>query len=410
MAETVLSRNWPAAVRSLRHRDFRALWFGLIISAVGTWMQIVAQSLLVLRLSRGSAFALGVVSLAQALAFFLFALIGGGSSDRLDRRRLLLVTQSLMMVLALTMGLLTITGVIQVWMIVLIAFGSGAVLSFDQPARAALISTLVPREDLLNAISLQSTVFNGAATLGPAFAGIAIDAIGLPANFFLNALSFAPVLVTLAVIRSPQGQTAVRGKLVAQIREALGTVKRDPVLPYMLTSYGVLLFAAPSLPLLLPVLAVRNLHISASTLGFLFSAAGCGAVLGALFLAITSDIGGKSPVLFGAFTAWVTSLIFVGFSRTVVASFVALVVFGMSQSIIGTITSTLLQIRVPPEQRGRVMSLNTLLIMGVRPLGDFPAGGLINLVGAPITAAVSAIVVGVMAFSLFAKHAALRTL
>jgi MFS family permease len=404
-------QSWPAAFRSLQYRDLRILWIGLIISAVGTWMQIVAQSLLVLRLTHNSGLALGIVSLAQSLAFFLFALVGGGFADRLERRRLLLVTQSLLMGLALVMGVLTIAGEIQLWMIIIIAFLSGAILSFDQPARAALISSLVPEKDLLNAISLQSAVFNGASTLGPALAGFTVDAIGLPANFFINALSFLAVLTSLLFIRPPKSVAAnVRLKLLTQIREALVAVKRDTVLPSLLLSYGILLFSGPSLPLLLPVLAVRNLHITPTTLGFLFSAAGLGAVLSALFLTSLSDALNKSVLVFGAFAVWASSLICIGFSRIVVVTFIALVIFGMSQSAIGAITSTILQTRAAQHMRGRVMSLNTLLIMGVRPLGDFPAGALISLWGAPFTAAVSATIVGVAVLSLFLSRPALRTL
>src|SRR6266567_710847 len=164
--------------RALQYRNFRLLWISLIVSSVGTWMQIVAQSLLVLQITHGSALALGIVALAQSLSFFLFALIGGGVADRVDKRRFLLLTQSLSMCLAFTFGILTLTGVIQVWMIVLLAFCSGTILSFDQPTRSSLIPMLVPHKDLMNAISLQSTVFNGAAVLGPALAGIAIGLLG----------------------------------------------------------------------------------------------------------------------------------------------------------------------------------------------------------------------------------------
>src|SRR5438094_4370355 len=138
--------------RALGYRDFRLLWISLIVSSVGTWMQIVAQSLLILQITHGSALALGIVSLAQATSFFLFALIGGGVADRVDKRRFLLVTQSLSMLLAFIFGILTITGVIQVWMVVVLAFCSGTILSFDQPTRSSLVPILVPKEDLMNAM------------------------------------------------------------------------------------------------------------------------------------------------------------------------------------------------------------------------------------------------------------------
>lgn len=377
-----------------------------MVSAVGTWMQIVAQSLLVLQLTQGSAFALGLVSLAQACAFFLFALAGGGFADRLDRKRLLFTTQSILMLLALLIGLLTVAGIIRVWMIVAVAFFSGAALSFDQPTRAALISSLVPVEDLLNAVSLQSAVFNGAATLGPALAGIVIARTGLSANFFLNAASYLPVLAGLAFISPPKLAAAKnRPKLMTQIGEALRTVKRDDVLPRLLLAYGTLLFCAPSLPLLLPVLAVKVLHIDARALGILFSAAGAGAVIGALLLATVSGSANRKLMVCLAFAAWSIGFAVTGLSRAIVLTFIALIGVGVSQSAIGAITSTLLQTRVPHEQRGRVMSLNTLLIMGIRPLGDFPAGALISLIGAPFTAAASAAVVALAAgFLLFKRR------
>lgn len=204
--------------RALQYRNFRLLWISLIVSSVGTWMQIVAQSLLILQITHGSALALGIVALAQSSSFFLFALIGGSVADRVDKRRFLLMTQSLSMGLAFLYGVLTLTGVIQVWMIVLLAFCSGSVLSFDQPTRSSLIPMLVSRQDLMNALSLQSTVFNGAAVVGPALAGIAIGAlasagyalgltgslIGYAGNFLLNGVSYFGVLFVLYFIRVPR--------------------------------------------------------------------------------------------------------------------------------------------------------------------------------------------------------------
>src|SRR6266702_3628585 len=176
--------------RALQYRDFRLLWTGLAVSAVGTWMQIVALSLLVLDITHGSAVALGTLSLTQALSFLLFAAIGGSVADRFDKRRLLLVTQSLMMGFAVLLGILTLTGLIRFWVILLVAFTSSSALSLDQPARNALVTSLVPKEHLMNAVSLQSAVFNGASILGPALAGLSLSRIGYSGNFFLNAASF----------------------------------------------------------------------------------------------------------------------------------------------------------------------------------------------------------------------------
>ena len=274
--------------RALQYRNFRLLWISLIVSSVGTWMQIVAQSLLILQITRGSALALGIVALAQSSSFFLFALIGGSVADRVDKRRFLLMTQSLSMCLAFLFGILTLTGVIQVWMIVLLAFCSGSVLSFDQPTRSSLIPMLVSRADLMNALSLQSTVFNGAAVVGPALSGIAIGLLasaghwlgltgsltGYGGNFLLNGISYFGVLFVLYFIRVPrealeQG-TEKRGPMLDSIRAALGAVRRDPALPWVLSGYGALLFFGPSNTLILPIFATHLLHVNAFQLGLLF--------------------------------------------------------------------------------------------------------------------------------------------
>jgi MFS family permease len=390
--DSTMNSAWPAAIRSLRHRDFRVLWLGLSTSAMGTWMQIIGQSLLVLKLSHGSAVALGYVSLAQASAFFVFALIGGGIADNVNRRRLLLTTQSTLMALATTLGVLTSFGVVKVWMVVAVAFLSGSLLSFDQPARASLITSLVPGEDLLNAVSLQSAVFNGASTVGPAVAGILTYSLGFASNFYLNALSYGAVLWALATIRNPESRGS-RTKLFRQVHEALQSIRRDAVLPALLFSYGVLLFFGPSLQLLLPVLDQDVLRMGPRVLGVLFSAAGLGAIIGAVSLTHLSARLGTGLLIKCAFPAWAMSLMLAVLARSIPIIFLALVCVGLAQSIIGAITLTALQTRGPHEQRGRAASLNTLLIMGVRPLGDFPAAAAIAAIGAPETAIASALLI-----------------
>jgi MFS family permease len=395
--------------RALRYRDFRLLWVGLIASAVGTWMQIVAQSLLILKITHGSAFALGSVSLAQALSFLLFALIGGGVADHFDKRRLLLCTQSISAGLAILLGILTLTGVIQLWMILILAFLNGTILSFDQPARAALLPMLVPPEDLMNAISLQSMVFSGASTLGPALAGLGVEAVGYAGNFFLNGASFLGVIVALSVMRvRPVTDRPPQQPMIAAIRAALGTVRCDAVLPWALSGYGALLFLGPSAALILPVYAVNVLHVGPERLGLLFSCFGLGSILGALMLATLGYSVRKGYLYFWGIVIWVSSLTMFAVSHWLWVSMAALVAFGVAQILAGTTTITLLQTRVPEQMRGRVMSLNTLLIMGVRPLGDFPAGALISGIGAPETVLLSAgLVAGYGAF-VFLRQPAVR--
>jgi MFS family permease len=390
--------------RALHHRDFRLLWGGLVVSAIGTWMQIVAQSLLVLKITHGSAFALGTVSLAQALAFFLFALVGGSVADHIDKRRLLLFTQTGSATLAILLGFLTLFGVIQLWMILVLAFLNGTLLSFDQPARGALVPVLVPPEDLGNAISLQAMVFNGASTLGPALAGFGVAALGYAGNFFLNGASFLGVLIALYFMRVPSVPIHRQSTFQA-IRAALASVRRDSVLPWVLSGYAALLFLGPSAALILPVYAVKILHVGPERLGLLFSAAGVGTILGALFLASLGSSPRRGPIYLTGIFIWVAALTGFALSRYFWISMAALLVFGIGQTLAGTTTTTLLQTRVLPQMRGRVMSLNTLVIMGIRPLGDFPAGALIAGIGAPATVLLSASLVGIYGLSLAMRHA-----
>lgn len=394
---------------ALRHRNFRLLWAGLTVSAVGTWMQIVAQSLLVLDLTHGSATALGTVSLAQALAFLLCAPAGGTAADRFDKRRLLLLTQSILMGFAVLLGVLTASGAIHFWMIPLVAFASGATLSFDQPARNALIASLVPKETLMNAVALQSAVFNGASLLGPALAGLSLSRMGYSGNFFLNATSYWAVLAALLLLHAPPAAgTRPGGNLLESVREAMRCIRRDAVLPSVVWVYGALLFFGPSAALMLPLFARQVLQAGPLQLGILFSAVGAGTVLSALILASLSDLRRKGRLVFGSILLWMAALAVFGLSRSLPLAILALFIVGAAQNTAGAMTITLLQTRVPPEMRGRAMSLNTLLIMCVRPLGDFPAGAVIAGLGLRPTVLLSVLIVGLVWLVALARRPALR--
>jgi MFS family permease len=397
------------ALRALRHRDFRLLWAGLFVSAVGTWMQIVAQALLVLHLTGGSALALGTVSLAQAAAFFLCAPLGGVAADRYDKRRLLIVTQSFLLLQAAGLGVLTLTGLVRLWIVVVTAFCAGAALSFDQPARSALIPSLVPPADLMNAVSLQSIIFSGASTFGPALAGVLVASIGYAGNFFLNAASYVAVIAALAGLHvAPRSAYRAREPLWRSVRATLATAARDAALPGIIAGYGALLFLGPSPAVMLPIFALRVLHLSAAQMGFLFSAVGVGTILGGLTVASLGDFRYKGRLFLWAVLIWSAALGAFAASTEVWLSVVALVVLGAAQNAAGATAVTLMQTRVPAQMRGRIMSLNTLLVMGVRPLGDFPAGALIGAMGGPLTAGLSAALTGVYGIFLALRRPGLR--
>ena len=390
----------------LRHRDFRLLWLGLVGSAIGTWMQIVAQALLVLELSHGSALALGAVALAQALAFFAFSLFGGAVADHVDKRRLLLTTQTFCMGLATLLGVLTSLHVVAVWMVVVLAFLQGTALSFDQPTRAALVPDLVPQEELLNAVSLQSIVFTGASTLGPALAGLTMPVLGYAGLFFANALSFLAILGALLAIHPPSTGARTRTPTPRAIGEGLAAVRADAALPWLLAVYGALLFFGPSPALLLPVMGTRVLHLDAVRLGVLFAASGAGTVVGGLALASIHHPSRKARILLTSAVLWSVALSGFSASRSFAPALGSLLFVGVFQVGVSATAITLLQTRVPRQMSGRVMSINTLLIMGVRPLGDFAAAAVIGRFGAPFTAATCAAVVAATALGVATRRSA----
>lgn len=387
--------------RSLRHPNFRALWLGLVFSASGSWLQLVGQGLLVLRLSNGSALALGSVSLAQGVAFFIFVLAGGVLADRLEPRRILFFTQSAALGFALILSLLTFVGVVQVWSVVLLAFLSSAASSFDQPARAALLPRLVPAEDLGNAVALQTLAFNTAATLGPTLAGVAIARLGFSGTFFLNALSFLGVLAALFYLRVPirsGGETVGRltpAAFFASSLEGIAAVRGNAMLSFALSAYGVMLLVGPSTSFLLPLLATNVLGVGETQLGLMFSAAGVGAIVGAIITASLNEGVSRVRFLLFCLAVWSGAMIAIGLSGRFWVVLPILFVWGAARNAVGTTASAILQLHVADALRARVMSLNALVVMGARPLGDFGLALLVSIFSVTPVILGGAAVVGV---------------
>jgi MFS family permease len=403
-----VERNGPfGTFRALRNPYYRTLWIGVLASALGTWMQIVAQSLLVLRITGNSALALGTVSLAQASAFFIFAPLGGTFADRHDKRRLLFRTQTLLMLSAFTLAALTATGAVRLWMVIVLAFTSGTLLSFDQPARAALLPLLAPPEDLTNAISLQTLAFNAASIAGPPLGGAVAAVAGLAGDFALNGCSYLAVILSLFLlpseaIASAMGPSA-HSRTWAAVREMLAVIQKKPAVSAAVLVYAVLLFVAPSQALLVPIFVTNVLHRGAQQLGFLFAASGLGTVVGSLLVASFGHYPRKGRLLVSANAVWVMALAFFALSRGFASSFAMLFLMAAAQSVFTTLVITLMQGSVDAKMRGRIMSLNTLLMMGVRPLGDFPVSVATSFFGIANAALLSAAVVavaGALVFSL----------
>jgi MFS family permease len=373
------------AVRALRHRNFQLFFAGQAISLIGTWMQTVAQSWLVYRMT-GSALLLGTVGFASQIPVFIFAPIGGIVADRFNRRRVVICTQITSMILAAILALLTLTGRIQVWQIMTIAAGLGVVNAFDIPARQAFLIDMVGREDLLNAIALNSSMFNGARILGPAIAGILVASIGEGWCFAINAISYIAVIVGLLLMRIEHPRSlAHEGSPLENIREGFAFVRNaGPVLAILLL-LGVVSFVGMPYAVLMPVFADKILHGGACGLGILMGATGVGALLGAASLAARVGVKGLGKLIALAAGGFGVSLILFSFSRIFWLSTILLVPVGFSMMVQMASSNTLIQAMVPDKLRGRVMSVYSMMFMGMAPLGALSAGAVAHRMGAPLT-------------------------
>jgi MFS family permease len=391
------ARPWRFA--ALAHRNFRLLWIGLIVSNVGTWMQLVSQSWLIHEMT-GRATDLGILGLARAVPLIVLSLVGGTLADRVDKRRLLYATQTLAAGFAAVQGVLTQLGWIQVWHIWALGFLSATVLAFDQPSRQALLPHLVPRQDFLSAIALMSVTFNGAAVLGPALAGLLVPALGFASTFYLNSLSFGAVLIALARLELPPAPPrAPQPRVLSQVGDGLVYIWRHPTLralTLLAAAYG--LFGAPYNQML-PVYRVV-LHIDERALGLLSSAPGLGTVLGGLVLARFSDISGKGRLLVGSAGLFVVALIAFATSPRYGESVAILVLVGACATAFSSTTQTLLQRTTEDRMRGRVVSMYTITVIGFQPLGALDLGWAVDRVGAPYAISAAALVVAATALAL----------
>ena len=394
--------------KALRYRNFALLWFGLILSNIGTWVQIIAQWLLVLAITNNSGVALGVVSFAQALPFFIFALVGGGIADRVDKRNLLLFTQSFQIVFAFTLGALVLTGTVQLWQIITIAALNGITLSFDAPTRFAFIPSLVPREDLSNAISLNSAAFSGAQIIGPALGGVLVILIGYAGNFILNGFSFIAVLIALLLMKLPKHVSASTRPVLRGIRDGLGYIRRERLLLSLLINYGSLAFFGATYTVLLSLFAVVILGETPAGIGVLYATLGLGPIIGALGLASLGDYARKGHLLMVSSLLFSLSIIVVTFSRLFWLSLILLLLVGGTQVISSALTMTLLQLNAPRNMLGLVMSLNILIWMGLRPMGVFPFGALANVIGVATSIALGAVIAGAISVYVFSSNKKLR--
>jgi MFS family permease len=369
-----LGIRWPDGLRALRYPNFRLFFFGQLISLIGGWMQSTAQQWLVYRLT-GSQLKLGTVVFAGLIPVLFLSLLFGVLVDRFPRRRLLLLTQSWFMVSSIALTVLTFLGVIKFEYIILISFLTGIGNALDMPARQAFFADLVEREDLLNAIALNSSVFNGARIIGPAIGGVIVAQLGEGYAFGINSITYLAVigslfLMSIPVILSPTSEknTIVELKTgliyLAGDRRVLGLV-------IMVASFSILGF--PYM-VLLPVVAEDILGIGAQGFGGLMAAQGVGALLAALSLAFKGDQVPKGRLLVFSRGILGASLVLLALSKLSVVSMLALAVAGFSLISQLALTNTLIQLHVPDQLRGRVLSSYTWALAGFYPIGSLLIG------------------------------------
>ncbi|WP_437805792.1 MFS transporter [Sorangium sp. So ce1078] len=377
----------PSLVRALRHRNYQLFFSGQLVSLVGTWMQSVAQSWLVYRLT-GSSLLLGTVGFATQIPVFLLAPIGGAVADRRSRHRILITTQSAAMVLALGLAALTLSGHIEVAHILGFSVLLGVVNAFDIPTRQAFVVEMVGREDLANAIALNSSMFNGARIIGPAVAGILVGAIGEAWCFLANGLSFLAVIASLLAMRVPPRRAARgRGSALAETAEGFRFVARTGAVRALLFLLGVVSVTAMPYAVLMPIFADRILGGGPRGLGILMGASGIGALLGALVLAGRRRLRGLGHWVAAACAGFGVALALFAMSRSFWLSALLLVPVGFSMMVQMAGSNTLVQAMVPDALRGRVMAVYAMMFMGMAPLGALLAGWLADRIGAPATVA-----------------------
>ena len=385
----------PAGTRALRHRNYRLYWTGQLVSLIGTWMQSVAQAWLILTLTNDP-FMLGLLSVAQWGPVLVFGLFGGVLADALPKRRVLLVTQAVSMLLAFALGILSLTGVVQEWHVLFLALLLGVINIVDLPTRQAFVFEMVGREDLPNAVALNAASFNASRIVGPAIAGLAIAAFGVPLAFIFNGLSFMGTIGSLLAMRpaelSPTPRTALPRSAAAVLEtlgQGLGYIGRTPHVLIVLLVLGLVSTAGMNFSVVIPPLARDILHAGPEGFGFLMAATGFGALLASVLLVVGRPR--VATVLAGALLLGALEML-LSASRWMPLSLSAMFLMGLGGITMAMGTNTLVQMSVPNELRGRVMSVYTTIFAGTTPIGGLFQGALASSFGTDVSILVGGLV------------------
>jgi predicted MFS family arabinose efflux permease len=374
--------------KAFHYRDFRLMWFGACTSSIGTWMQIVAQGWLIYRLSH-SAFLLALDQFLGGIPIFLFSLIGGVVADRVERRKILLVSQYVQMASAALLTILVAMGVVQVWQILCLSFVSGLAQAFGGPAYQALIPTLVDRDDMPNAIALNSIQFNMAITVGPALAGQTLAKLGEKWCFGLNALSFLAPIVTLSMISARFLPQSTTDTIFNSLKQGISFVRKQTSMEALIVLAFLMTTLSMPLRTYIPVFVKDIFHRGPETYGNLLSLMGIGTICGSLFVASKGNMPNK-----GRFSLIVLICLGVGISafslsRWLPFSYAMLVLVGSSMMAVFATVTSLVQLITTNEMRGRVMSVYNCAFRGGMPMGNLLSGWLVPVFTAPVVLGVN---------------------
>jgi MFS family permease len=373
-------RRLAAMFRSFRHRDFAVFWSGNLLSNIGTWMQNLALGWLILEMTN-SPFLLGLNGFLSMAPTLVFALLGGAIADRLNRRRLMLATQTSMMGLALTLAVLTSSRLISIAEILTISFLTGLATALNHPAYQSLVPDLVEREDLVNAVALNSAQFNISRAVGPTLAGLALGSLGAAVCFYLNSLSFLALIIALLVIKIPARHLGEGPTVWRAIIDGLHFARRHRVVIMLLSIPAVLSFFGLPFIVLMPAYVRDVLGMDATGLGYLMGGAGLGAVISALTLAAQANIRLRGKYILVCAAAFSIALVMLAFANSFAWAFLFLAVIGATMVGALALTNSSLQWLSPPELRGRIMSMYVTAVLGMAPLGNLLGGAVAEVWG-----------------------------
>ena len=402
MPDTTAAQPAPSRILgALRYRNYRLFLVGQIISLIGTWMQSVALPWLALQLTH-SGLLVGLVLAAQFMPVLLGSQLGGAIADRYPKRSVLLVTQTLFTIPSFTLFALSATGHAQYWMIVVAAIAAGTINAFDVPSRQSFVIEMVGRQDLMNAIALNSSVFNGATVIGPSVAGLIIAAVGLPICFLANSVSYLAAVGALLLMRDLPKVVQERHDepLLARIAQGASYARHEPVVGMLLVSVAVFSLFAMNRLTLIPLFADQVLHVGAQGFGFLLGSMGLGALVGALTLAFFPTLGSDPRRQFWMAMIWVAALLEFSISRVYAVSLATLFVAGYCQISFVATANNRIQTITPDSLRGRVMGLYAQALIGVGPIGATQAGALATLLGAPWAMAIGSVIAGAVVLAI----------